>query len=246
MRAMVFAAGLGLRLRPMTETIPKALIPVGGRPMIEYPLLLLRHHGIREVIINLNHLGHSIEEYLGSGKRWGLEIQYSKEKDLLDTGGGLLKARPLLDTGPFIVINSDVMIDLPINELAAYHHRKKTIATLVLRPDPLADRYGPIETDQDGKVELFLEHQAPHPPPGPLTKHMFTGVQILEPKVFDYMDGTEPFGMTRVTYPRMLHQGETLYGFTYRGFWRDLGTPEGIREAEEKLARGEVKLHYLE
>ncbi len=245
MRAMVFAAGFGQRLSHMTDRLPKALIPVSGRPMIEHSLLLLSHYGIREVIINLHHLGNKIEEHLGDGKKLGLRIRYSKEKELLDTGGGLLKARPFLEEGTFIVINSDVLIDLPLNDLCAYHLQKKATATLVLRADEMADRYGLIETASDGRLQRFLGHSAPQPSPTPLHGFMFTGVQIMEPKVFDYMDGKGPFSLTRVTYPKLLLHGEPLYGLAYQGYWQDLGTPERIRETEEKMARGEVKLHYL-
>ncbi|MBI2180499.1 MAG: NTP transferase domain-containing protein [Deltaproteobacteria bacterium] len=117
MKAMVFAAGQGERLRPLTDKTPKALVPVAGRPMIEYPLLLLRHYGIQEVIINLYHLGEQIEAYLNDGAKLGLRIIYSKEQELLDTGGGLLKAKPFLQDGTFIVINTDVLIDLPLERI---------------------------------------------------------------------------------------------------------------------------------
>ncbi len=248
MKAMVFAAGYGERLRPMTEKLPKALLPVGGRPMIEYPLLLLKRYGIREIIVNLHHLGNQIEEYLGNGKRLGLKIHYSREEQLLDTGGGLLRVKPLLEDGTFVVINSDVLIDLALDDLLAFHRQKKAAATLVLRTDPQADLYGPIETSADSRIQKFLAHKASQSESaGPLTKLMFTGVQILEPKIFDYME-SEPsrrFSTTKVTYPRMLTQGEALYGFPFRGYWQDLGTAERIKEAEEKLATGEVKLHYL-
>ena len=245
MKAMVLAAGLGQRLRPMTDSLPKALIPVRGRPMIEYPLLLLSHYGIREIIINLHHLGEQIEEHLGDGKKLGLKISYSREEKLLDTGGGILKARSFLEDGTFIVINSDVLIDLSLNDLLAYHSEKKAAATLVLRPDPRADEYGPIEIAESGQIGRFLNWQLPNPPRGALRKLMFTGVQAMEPEVFEYMDGELTFGLTRTTYPKMLLRGEALYGLTFHGYWQDLGTPERIREAEEKLSRGEVKLHYL-
>src|SRR5574342_905158 len=101
MKAMVFAAGQGERLRPLSEKIPKALVPVAGRPMIEYPLLWLRHYDIREVIINLHHLGDQIAAYLNDGAKLGLNIIYSREQQLLDTGGGLLKAKPFLQDGTF-------------------------------------------------------------------------------------------------------------------------------------------------
>ncbi len=251
MRGMVFAAGYGQRLRPITENLPKALVPVAGRPMIEYPLLLLRHYGIREIIINLHHLGEKIEEYLGDGGKFGLKVFYSKEKELLDTGGGLLYARDFLRNDTLIVINGDVVIDLPLGDLMDQHRRRRAIATLVLRSDPDADLYGSIETSEDLRIQRFLGHRAPECRPlEPLTKFMFTGVQILEPKVFDFMAPECALlpcrvSITRTTYPRMLTQGEALYGFPFEGFWQDLGTADRIRDAEEKLVLGRVKLHYL-
>lgn len=249
MKAMVFAAGYGERLRPLTDKLPKALVPVAGRPMIEYPLLLLRHYGITEVIINLHHLGEKIEEHLRDGKKLGLKIVYSEEKELLDTGGGLLKARPFLSDSNFIVINSDVIIDLSLSELLDQHRQRGAIATLVLRSDPQADQYGAIETSADLRIQRFLSHKAPGcESAGRLTKYMFTGVQILEPRVFDYMEQTNAlakFSTTKVTYPKMLVQGERLYGFPFHGYWQDTGTVERIKEAEKKLASGEVKLHFL-
>lgn len=246
MKAMVFAAGYGRRLRPLTEKLPKALIPVWDRPMIEYPLRLLKEAGITEIIINLHHLGKKIEEVLGNGEKLDIHIRYLTEEELLDTGGGLLSARSLLEDGTFIVINSDVLIDLPLNDLIAFHQEKKATASLVLRQDEMVEQYGAIETASDGKIYSFLGQRLSQSPSTPLSKVMFTGVQIMEPRVFDYMEGQSPFSLTRVTYPKMLLRGEPLYGFAFGGYWQDLGTPERIKEAEGKLRRGEVKLHYLE
>jgi NDP-sugar pyrophosphorylase family protein len=248
MKAMVFAAGLGDRLKPLTVKTPKALIPIAGRPMIEYPLLLLRHYGVREIIINLHHLGGQIEAYLGDGAKFGLKIGYSKEEELLDTGGGLLKAKPFLSDGPFIVINTDVLIDLPLAELIAFHERKKSTATLVLRPDERADQFGSMEIDSDGRIERFLRARRPGASSSTGTKLMFTGVQILNPRVFDYMpsgEAPQKFSTTKDTYPRMLVEEEPLYGFRFEGLWRDLGTADRIREVEEGLSRGTTRLHYL-
>ncbi len=247
MKAMVFAAGRGERLQPLTERVPKALIPVAGRPMIEYPLLLLRHYGIHEIIINLHHLGEQIEAYLGNGQRLGIDIIYSKEPELLDTGGGLLKAKPFLERETFIVINTDVMIDLPLAELIAFHQKTRATATLVLRPDPNADRFGSMEIDSEGRIDRFLNARRQEAISLPGRKLMFTGVQILEPRIFDYMgeNGPRKFGTTKDTYPQMVVRGERLFGFCFDGFWSDLGTPERIKEAEASLAQGKARLHYL-
>jgi NDP-sugar pyrophosphorylase family protein len=249
MKAMVFAAGQGQRLRPLTDRIPKALVPVAGRPMIEYPLLLLRHYGIRQIIINLHHLGEQIEAYLGDGTKFGVEIIYSREPQLLDTGGGLLKAKAFLERETFIVINTDIIIDLSLAELIAFHKRKQSTATLVLRPDANADRFGSMEIDADGKIYRFLSARSPLIASTAGAKLMFTGVQILEPRVFDYMQGapgTGKFGTTKDTYPRMLVQGEPLYGYCFEGIWQDLGTPERIQQIEQSLTQRKARLHYID
>jgi mannose-1-phosphate guanylyltransferase len=248
MKAMVLAAGQGTRLRPVTDGQPKALVPVAGRPMIEYALLLLRHYGIREIIINLHHFGEQIETHLGDGRKLGLELSYSIERELLGTGGGLLKAKPFLQDGTFIVINTDALIDLNLAQLIAFHRQVSAVATLVLRPDEKADQYGSMDIDVKGRIYRFLEAKAPTSSVGPTRKLMFTGVQIFEPKVFGYMDASEAaqkFSTTMQTYPRMLQAGEALYGFCFEGFWQDLGTVERIKKTEERLRTGHVNLHYL-
>lgn len=248
MKAMVLAAGQGTRLRPVTEGKPKALVPVAGRPMIEYALLLLRHYGIKEIVINLHHLGAQIEEYLGDGAKLGLKISYSHERELLDTGGGMLKAKAFLQNGTFLAINTDALIDLNLAALIDFHRHRQAVGTLVLRPDAEADRYGSMDIDAEGRIHRFLNTKIEIQQAGPLRKLMFTGVQILEAKVFEYMDAhgaEEKFSTTRQTYPEMLLAGEPLYGFCFEGFWQDLGTLERISQAEASLAQGRVRLHYL-
>lgn len=248
MKAMVLAAGQGMRLRPATDGMPKALVRVAGRPMIEYALLLLRHYGIKDIIINLHHLGEQIENRLGDGRSLGLKINYSREAQLLDTGGGLLKAKAFLHDGPFIVINTDALIDLNLAALIDFHGRMKAAVTLVLRPDERADEYGSMDVDSSGQIWRFLNSIAPTKPAGALRKLMFTGVQILDPSIFGHMDELEPerkFSTTKDIYPRMLMAGERLFGFLFDGFWQDLGTPARIHEAEEKLNTDRAHLHFL-
>lgn len=248
MKAMVLAAGQGTRLRPLTDSKPKALVRVAGRPMIEYALLLLRHYGICEIMINLHHFGEQIETRLGDGKRYGLELSYSKETELLDTGGGLFKAKSFLQDGSFIVINTDTLIDLNLADVIALHKSKNATATLVLRPDENADQYGSMDIDERGRICRFLNSKAPMQPAGPTRKLMFSGVQLLEPAVFDYMSAgatTRKFSTTRETYPKMLVAGEALYGFYFDGFWQDLGTLDRIKQAEDSLAQKQARLHYL-
>src|SRR5512140_1012803 len=146
---MVLAAGQGTRLRPVTDGMPKALVPVAGRPMIEFALLLLRYYGVRDIVINLHHFGNQIEEHLGDGRRFNVNLSYSHETELLETGGGLLKAKAFLQHGTFIVINTDALIDVDLTAVLNDHRQNQATATLVLRPDADADRYGSIDIDAD-------------------------------------------------------------------------------------------------
>ncbi|HZD39319.1 MAG TPA: NDP-sugar synthase [Terriglobales bacterium] len=246
MKAMVLAAGQGMRLRPLTERRPKALVPVAGRAMIEYPLLLLRHYGIHDIVINLHHHGEQIVDYLGTGERYDLHITYSRERELLGTGGGLLKAKSFLKDETFIVINTDVLIDLSLADLMTFHQVRKAAATLVLRPDERADDYGSIEIDAKGRICRFLDTRISPSPGAAGRKLMFTGVQILEPEVFRSADyAAEKFSTTRHIYPHMLRQGEALYGYSFEGYWQDLGTEVRIRQAEEDMIQGKARLHFL-
>ena len=168
---------------------------------------------------------------------------------MLDTGGGLLKAKPFLQEGTFIVINTDVLIDLSLSDLLAFHEKNRAVVTLVLRPDPLADQYGSMEIADDGRINRFLQTRVATELSAPTTKLMFTGVQVLEPRVFDYMapaDTLRKFSTTKDTYPRMLLGREKLFGFRFAGFWQDVGTANRIKEAEDSLAAGKARLHYLE
>ena len=242
LKGMVLAAGLGERLRPLTENCPKPLLPVAGRPMMEYPLRLLAGAGIREVVVNTHYLAEAIYRCVGDGERLGLEITYSHEPDILGTGGGIRKVESILSGGSFVVANSDVVIDLDLAEVIRLHRDKGAAATMVLRPDPRPEAWGAIEIDREGRVREFLGRLGWTGEP--LEKLMFTGIHILEPRVFNYMPASRPFSITEVTYPAMLEAGEPVHGFTHHGYWSDLGTQERYRQTCEDLERGRVRLDY--
>lgn len=243
MRAMILAAGFGTRLQPLTNTVPKALVPVAGRPLIEYGLLLLKAHGITEVIINLHHLGEKIRAALGDGSIYGLHLTYSPEDPILETGGGIKNAQPFLDGETFVVLNCDTIVDLDLDALHAFHQKNHVAATLVLRPDPEAARYGILETDASGQIRRFLGQ--PAAVSDPLSPYMFTGVQMLEPRVFAFMPEERPFSTTRETYPQMLRAGEPLYGFIHTGSWMVVDDAAGIARATQIIVSGQVRLSYL-
>jgi NDP-sugar pyrophosphorylase family protein len=230
---MILAAGFGSRLRPLTDEIPKALIPVGDKPLIAYPLALLREAGIREVLINLHHRGDQIRDTLGDGSAYGVSIEYSEEDPILDTGGAIKNAEHFLSGDTFVVLNADTVIDLRLADVIGWHRRKESLATMVLRPDPDAARYGEIEIDSTGRIRRFLGQ--PASVPEPLTALMFAGVHVFEPPVFELMEPGR-FGITRVTYPKMLTDGHPLFGYVFRGYWRVLDTHAGLEEGRSDLA----------
>ena len=229
---MILAAGFGTRLRPLTDRIPKPLVEVGGHPMIAYPLATLREAGVKEVLINLHHLGDQIRRALSDGAKYGLSIHYSEENPILDTGGAIQAAESFLGGDTFVVLNSDTIMDLPLLDAVETHRRKRALATMVLRPDTEARGYGLIEIDRDSRIRRFVGK--PAEAPGDLTPLMFAGVHVFEPDVFSYM---QPgcFGINAETYPAMLAAGARLFGHRFEGYWRVLDTHEGLAEGRQDL-----------
>ena len=232
---MVLAAGRGTRLAPLTDTTPKPLVPVAGRPFLEHILEFLRAGGIREVVLNLHHLGRRIEEHLGDGARFGLRVRYSWENPILDTGGGIKRAEPLLAGEPFLVLNGDSLLELRLAEVAERHRERGAIATMVVRPDPDAERYGLVELDADDRVRRVSGQ--PPGAPGPLRPFMFPGLHVFEPTIFAWMDAGAAFSVTRVTYPRLLQAGAPVQGFVTSSRWVNIDTLEALAAADTALRR---------
>jgi mannose-1-phosphate guanylyltransferase len=243
-RAMVFAAGLGTRLRPLTDSVPKPLLDVGGRPMIEYPLRMLAAAGVEEVVVNLHHLGEQVRAALGDGTRFGLRIAYSAEDPILDTGGALARARPLLRDEPFAVANCDALLDPDLAGLWRRHGERGALATLLVRADAEAERYGALDLDPQGRVRRFLGE--PAAAGEPLERRMFCGVHVLSPAIFAHMPKSPIFSITRDVYRPLVVAGAPIYGFDHPGYWRDLGTSGNLEAAREDLRRKHFAPWFLE
>jgi NDP-sugar pyrophosphorylase family protein len=231
---MILAAGFGKRLQPLTDSCPKPLIDVGGQPMIAYALALVRRAGIIEVAVNLHHLGEQIRGRLGHGEKHGVHITYFEENPILETGGAVAAARSFLDGDDFVVLNADTITDLPLSDMIAYHRQRQAVATMFLRSDPQAARFGLIEIDDGHRIRRFLGQ--PERVSRPLTPFMFGGVHVFSPRVFDYM-APGVYSITRATYPRLLAAGEPLFGFVYQGYWQLLDTPAGLAAGRAALGR---------
>jgi len=152
MKAMVLAAGHGLRMRPLTLLRAKPVLPVLNRPLLDWTLLRLRQAGVREVVVNLHHLPETVESALGDGRRLGLHIHYSREKTLLGTGGAPRAVRDFFGEEPFLLVNGDVLFEMDLGALAQRHRQSGACATLALRPNPDPATYSPVVSDRRGRI----------------------------------------------------------------------------------------------
>jgi MurNAc alpha-1-phosphate uridylyltransferase len=220
MRAMILAAGRGERLRPLTDEMPKPLVEVAGKPLIEYHLEALAAAGFREIVINQGHLGGQLADRLEDGSRWGVRIHWSNEQpEALETGGGIFKALPLLGSGPFLVVNGDIWTDYPFARLRAV---KCDWAHLVLVSNPPHNRGGD-----------FALHGARVHETGPAML-TFSGVGVYHPRLFR---DCEPGKFSVVPLLRAAMTGHLVTGEWYRGGWSDAGTPERLEALRETLAK---------
>ena len=242
MKAMILAAGLGTRLRPMTESIPKPLLVVDGVPLIVWNLLLLRRGGIRDVIINLHYLGSMIEEALGDGSQWDMRISYSRESELLGTGGGLKAAEWYFEDQPFLVMNADTLIELDVQKCVDFHTSHGGVATLVLRDDPYPERWGVVESDaQEGIVRINGQGVEASASRRAVTSRMFAGVHILHPSILSDAPRGVSFSIID-SYTRALAADSRLLGFVHAGYWSDIGTMERYAQAQVDVEAGLIAL----
>jgi NDP-sugar pyrophosphorylase family protein len=239
MKAMILAAGFGTRLRPLTAVTPKPLLPVGGTPMIVWNLLLLKRHGIHDVMVNLHHLGAQIEQALGDGAQFGMRISYSREAVILGTGGGIKQVVPWFDGEPTLVLNGDTLFDLDLTDLMASHGRHGGAATLVLRQDPDAAHWGLVEvTDQSEVVRITGRGRSSSPPTSP---RMFAGIHILHPRLLNALPAGRESSIIDA-YVEGIRQGERIMGYDFAGYWNDVGTPERYAQVQQDAASGMLRL----
>jgi len=218
MKAIVLAAGRGERMRPITDRIPKPLVPVAGKPLIAYHLESLARAGVREVVINLSHLGAQIPAALGDGSRFGVQITYSDEGPVpFETGGGIFNALPLLGPVPFIVVNGDIWTDFDFSgfTLDAGAH-----ARLVMVPNPPHVARGDFGLDGDSIIESERD------------RYTYSGIGVYSPEFFA---GCEPGRFPLLPLLKRAIAARRLRGQVYRGDWSDIGTPARLAELEQRL-----------
>ncbi|MBC7474590.1 MAG: NTP transferase domain-containing protein, partial [Candidatus Sericytochromatia bacterium] len=239
MKAVLMAGGSGTRLRPLTCSLPKPMVPIVNKPIIGHIVDLLKTYGIKDIIVTLHYLPTVIENYLKNGSDQGVNIAYSIEEGApLGTAGCVKNISDKL-TETFMVISGDALTDFNLDDAIKFHKEKGSKATLILTrvPDPLD--FGVVITDNEGRIERFLEK--------PTSSEIFsdtinTGIYILEPEVLDYLPANAEKDFSKDLFPLLLKNGDPIYGYVAEGYWCDVGSLETYRSANYDVLNGKVKI----
>ncbi|MEY3757059.1 MAG: hypothetical protein RLZZ263_213 [Cyanobacteriota bacterium] len=251
MKAMILAAGKGTRVRPITHTIPKPMIPILQKPVMEFLLELLREHGFTEIMVNVSHLAEEIENYFRDGQRFGVEIAYSFEGriedgeligDAMGSAGGLKKIQNFQrffdDT--FVVLCGDALIDLDLSEAVRRHKAKGALASLITKrvPRNQVSSYGVVVTDADGRVRSFQEKPAIDEAASDMIN---TGIYIFEPEVLDFVPSDQPFDIGSDLFPKLVAAGAPFYALPMEFEWVDIGKVPDYWQAIRSVLQGQVR-----
>jgi len=243
MKGMILAAGFGERLWPLTADRTKPALAVLGKPLVGYVAEYLASFGIKDVIVNLHHEPDSVRRALGDGSDFGVQLEYVHEPVILGTSGALDNARASLDGETFAVVNGKLITNLDLNAALAQHRAQNALATLVLKRNTTRERFSIVET-QDGLVTRFAGMPSATQPIVDAPPLMFTGIQILEPRIFDYI----PQGVFSDTvidvYPQAIAKGERIGAYVAEGRWFELSTPQRYLDISLALLREQGRALY--
>lgn len=242
MKAMILAAGLGTRLRPLTNDRPKALVEIAGRTLLEIALQRLRSFGVREVIVNIHHFADLVQDYIATRRSFGMRIEISREEELLDTGGGLKRAAWFFlenkNKEPFLVHNVDVLSTIDLGAMMRFHRERKALATLAVQ-DRATSRYLLFDGDgllcgrragSDGTPQMARAADAAQ-------ALAFAGIHVISPRIFELLEEGGAFSIVDA-YLRLAGEGEAIAAFRADAYyWRDLGKPESLAAAEREMAK---------
>lgn len=238
MKAVVMAGGEGTRLRPLTSNRPKPLVPIVNKPVMEHVLLLLKKHGITDIIVTLHFMADEIVNYFGDGSFWDMHITYSIEDEPLGTAGSVKNTANRLNE-TFLIISADALTDINLTEAIKYHKEKGAFSTIVLTRAVNPLDYGVVITREDGSIRRFLEK--------PGWKDVFsdtinTGIYIFEPEIFNFMEPKKNYDFSKNIFPQLLKENKLLYGFVADGYWCDIGNLQQYRDANIDALSGKVNL----
>ncbi len=238
MKAFVMAAGLGTRLRPLTYSVPKPLVPIVNVPVIGYLMQNLSKSGVKEVIINLHYRPELVRSFLGNGSKWGLKVNYSYEEKLLGTAGGV-KLKQSFFKETFIVTSGDGLTDLDFKKAVKYHKERKAIATVVLKPVDMRIEYGVVKIDNYNRIIGFYEKPSLDKI---FTNLVNTGIYIFEPEIFKYIPDKKFYDFGSQLLPKLVKQNLPVYGFIADGYWCDVGNLSEYRRANHDCIDGKVNM----
>ena len=238
---MILAAGFGTRLRPLTQTVPKPMVPVLNRPLLERTIELLRSADIRDIAVNVHHLPEQILAYFGDGSKFGVNLHFSREEKIMGTAGGIKGVQGFLEDGTFLVINSDIIVDIDLQRVLEFHRQRSSLLTLVVREDDSPKKYDPIEIQEDGRIVHFVGASSMKLPDN-TRRVMFTGIQIMEPEIFPRIPAGKFCGTTEDVFPEMIEEGLPVFGYLHKGYWIDMGNREQYLQVHKDALNGKVSL----
>jgi len=241
MKAMVLAAGFGTRLQPLTHVLPKPMFPVLGRPLLSHTFDILESANITDVAVNVHHLPDFIINYFEKQKLHDLNLHFSREEKILGTAGGIKKMEGFLEGGPFILINSDIITDIKLDKVIDFHKKNNSKLTLVVRQDIFPEQYDSIKICKDGRIVHFVGASSMNIP-GNTTRVMFTGIQIIEPEIFERIPEGQFCGTTESIFPQMIKDEVPVYGYLHNGYWKDMGNRENYLQVNSDALDERVSL----
>src|SRR3954449_2881046 len=228
------AGGEGSRLRPLTSSQQKAMMPLANRPMMEHIIRLLKDHGFDELIVTVAFMANNVRTYFGNGQEFGVNIQDATEETPLGTAGSVRHAMDQLDER-FLVIAGDVITDIDLSDLVAQHDAKGALASIGLKSMENPLEFGIVITREDGSIERFLEK----PTWGQVFSDTInTGIYVLEPRIFDFIAPGEVVDFSSDVFPTALEKGELLRGHVIEGYWEDVGTLDAYLSAHQDILDG--------
>lgn len=246
-RAIILSGGYGTRLRPLTCTIPKTLIPVGNKPVIQHQIELLKKVGVTEIVLAVSVLGEHLKNYFGDGKNLGIKIHYTNEKHPMGTAGAIKLAEDYLKDDNFFMLNGDVILDFDFMEMLTRHTDHGAMGTIASRIVEEPSRYGVLITDTETNlIEQFLE-KAEYKPVDGLDKPMpiNAGVYILEPDVLSYIKPNQKTSIELDIFPKLARE-KKLYHYPITGIWKDIGNPIELLEGNIILMKNIMKKKDME
>lgn len=234
---MILAAGGGTRLYPLTLGTAKAMAPVLNRPVMEHIITLLRRAGITDLIANLHHHPDQIAAYFGDGSRLGVSLQYSPEREILGTAGGVKNVASFFGADTFIVVGGDDLANFDLQAMADFHRRAGALATIAVVEVERVSEFGIVVTGDDGRIRSFQEKPAPEEAKSRLAN---TGVYMFEPQALDYIPADEFFDFGKQVFPLLVEQGAPFYAWSAAGYWKDIGNPREYLEVNLDALEGKV------